>query len=114
MGPAEIGVHVLEVVPHHEGESSLGELLPSDEPGPADEVSVSLRRQTLERALDRLSEREREGVALRFGLTGEDPAPLRETGRRLGLSPERVRQIEARALEHLARTRELEGMGAAA
>jgi len=32
----------------------------------------------------------------------------------MGLSPERVRQIEARALEHLARTRELEGMGAAA
>jgi RNA polymerase primary sigma factor len=97
-----------------EGESSLGELLPSDEPSPADEVSVSLRRQTLERALDRLSDREREVVALRFGLGGEDPAPLRETGRRLGLSPERVRQIEARALEHLARTRELEGMGAAA
>jgi len=97
-----------------EGESSLGELLPSDEPSPADEVSVSLRRQTLERALDRLSDREREVVALRFGLGGEDPAPLRETGRRMGLSPERVRQIEARALEHLARTRELEGMGAAA
>ena len=75
---------------------------------------MSLRRQTLERALDRLSDREREVVALRFGLGGEDPAPLRETGRRLGLSPERVRQIEARALEHLSRTRELEGMGAAA
>jgi RNA polymerase primary sigma factor len=97
-----------------EGESSLGDLLPSDAPEPQDEVSVSLRRQTLERALDQLPERERDVVTLRFGFGGEEPAPLRETGRRLGLSPERVRQIEARALEHLARTRELEGMGAVA
>jgi RNA polymerase primary sigma factor len=97
-----------------EGESSLGDLLPSDAPEPQDEVSVSLRRQTLERALNQLPERERDVVTLRFGFGGEDPAPLRETGRRLGLSPERVRQIEARALEHLARTRELEGMGAVA
>ncbi|HEY1596272.1 MAG TPA: sigma-70 family RNA polymerase sigma factor [Thermoleophilaceae bacterium] len=97
-----------------EGDSSLGDLLPSDRPEPEDEVSVSLRRQTLQRALDQLSERERDVVVLRFGMSGEDPAPLRETGRRLGISPERVRQIEARALEHLARTRELEGMGAAA
>jgi RNA polymerase primary sigma factor len=97
-----------------EGDSSLGDLLPSDRPEPQDEVSVSLRRQTLQRALDQLSERERDVVTLRFGMGGEDPTPLRETGRRLGISPERVRQIEARALEHLARTRELEGMGAAA
>jgi RNA polymerase primary sigma factor len=97
-----------------EGESSLGELLPSGEPEPEDEVSVSLRRQTLERALSHLPEREREVVRMRYGMSGDDPAPLRETGRRLGLSPERVRQIEARALEHLARTRELEGMEAVA
>jgi RNA polymerase primary sigma factor len=97
-----------------EGDSSLGDLLPSDALEPQDEVSLSLRRQTLQRALSQLPERERDVVTLRFGMGGEDPTPLRETGRRLGLSPERVRQIEARALEHLARTRELEGMGAAA
>ncbi|HEY7632361.1 MAG TPA: sigma-70 family RNA polymerase sigma factor [Thermoleophilaceae bacterium] len=97
-----------------EGESSLGDLLASDAPEPEDEVSVSLQRQTLERALQRLPEREREVVRLRYGMSGDEPAPLRETGRRLGLSPERVRQIEARALEHLARTRELEGMEAVA
>jgi RNA polymerase primary sigma factor len=97
-----------------EGESSLGDLLPSDAPEPEDEVSVTLREQTLRRALERLPDRERDVVKLRYGINGDDPTPLRETGRRLGISPERVRQIEARALEHLARTRELEGMSEAA
>ena len=97
-----------------EGESSLGDLLPSDAPEPEDEVSVSLRKQTLQRALDQLPDRERDVVKLRYGINGDDPTPLRETGRRLGISPERVRQIESRALEHLARTRELEGMSEAA
>ena len=97
-----------------EGESSLGDLLPSDAPEPEDEVNVSLRRQTLRRALDQLPERERDVVKLRYGINGDDPTPLRETGRRLGISPERVRQIESRALEHLARTRELAGMSEAA
>ncbi len=97
-----------------EGDSSLADLLPSDAPQPDDEVSVSLRKQTLRRALDKLPERERDVVKLRYGINGDDPTPLRETGRRLGISPERVRQIESRALEHLARTRELEGMSEAA
>ena len=97
-----------------EGESSLGDLLPSDAPEPEDEVSVSLRKQTLQRALDQLPDRERDVVKLRYGINGDDPTPLRETGRRLGISPERVRQIESRALEHLARTRDLEGMSEAA
>ncbi|HKN95282.1 MAG TPA: sigma-70 family RNA polymerase sigma factor [Thermoleophilaceae bacterium] len=97
-----------------EGDSSLADLLPSDAPQPDDEVNVSLRKQTLRRALDKLPERERDVVKLRYGINGDDPTPLRETGRRLGISPERVRQIESRALEHLARTRELEGMSEAA
>lgn len=44
----------------------------------------------------------------------DEPTPLRETGRRLGISPERVRQLESRALKHLATTRELEGLHEAA
>ncbi len=56
------------------------------------------------------AEREREVVKLRYGIDGDEPTPLRETGRRLGLSPERVRQLEAHALEHLARRREVEAL----
>ena len=54
-----------------------------------------------ERALSRwpkLPDRERAVVDLRYGLAGAEPAPLREIGRRLGLTPERVRQIESAAL----------------
>jgi RNA polymerase primary sigma factor len=93
-----------------EGDTALGDLLPSDAPDPEEEVDVSLREEALRRALGQLPERERNVVKLRYGINGDEPTPLRETGRRLGLSPERVRQIEGQALKRLAMTRELEGM----
>jgi RNA polymerase primary sigma factor len=74
------------------------------------EVEVSLSEQLLRRTIEELPETEREVIRLRFGLTGDDPQPLRETGRRLGLSAERVRQIEAAALKRLAMRRELEAL----
>ena len=97
-----------------EGDSALGDMLPSDQPEPEDEVNVMLRQQALRQALERLPDRERDVVKLRYGINGDDPTPLRETGRRLGISAERVRQIESRALEHLARTREVQGLSEAA
>jgi RNA polymerase primary sigma factor len=93
-----------------EGETSFGELIPSDAPEPEEEVEVSLREESVHRALEQLPERERDVVKLRYGINGDEPTPLRETGRRLGISPERVRQIETRALQHLATTRELEAL----
>src|SRR3954467_48674 len=96
-----------------EGESSFGDIMPSDDPEPEEEVEVSLRAEALHRALDELPDREKEVVKLRFGVNGNDPTPLRETGRRMGLSPERVRQLEAKALKRLAATREMEGLEAA-
>ena len=97
-----------------EGEASLGDLLPGDDPPVEEVVEVSLREEALRRAVDELPERERDVVRLRYGIHGDRPTPLRETGRRLGLSPERVRQIEAQALAHLAVTREVEALRDAA
>jgi RNA polymerase primary sigma factor len=97
-----------------EGETALGDLLPSDQPEPEEEVHVSLREDALRRALLELPEREREVVKLRYGINGDNPTPLRETGRRLGISPERVRQLENVALKRLATTREMEGLREAA
>ena len=93
-----------------EQDTALGDLLPSDEPQPEEEVSVSLAQATLRDTIQDLPEPEQGVIRLRYGIDGEDPKPLRETGRRLGLSAERVRQLESRALEHLAARREISAL----
>lgn len=95
-------------------DAAFGDLLPSDGPGPDDVVHVSLAEDSLRRALGDLPDREREVVLLRYGIDGGDPTPLREIGRRLGITPERVRQIESRALGRLAHMRELQALREAA
>jgi RNA polymerase primary sigma factor len=97
-----------------DGETALGELLESEGETPAEEVEVSLREETLRSAVESLPERERQVVKLRYGINGDEPTPLRETGRRLGLSPERVRQVESEALKRLAVSREIEALREAA
>jgi RNA polymerase primary sigma factor len=58
-------------------------------------------RQSLLRRLQRLDERERSILTLRFGLEGEHPLTLKEVGRRLGVTREWVRKIEIRAVRKL-------------
>jgi RNA polymerase primary sigma factor len=100
--------------PLGEGEdAAFGDLLPFEGPGPEEVVHVSLTESAIRRALQDLPDREREVVALRYGIDG-DPTPLREIGRRLGITPERVRQLESRALGRLGRMRELEALRQAA
>jgi RNA polymerase primary sigma factor len=93
-----------------EGDTALGDLLEGGAPPVDQEVEVSLSEQLLRQTIEELPDTERDVIRLRFGLTGEEPQPLRETGRRLGLSAERVRQIESRALKRLAMRRELEAL----
>jgi RNA polymerase primary sigma factor len=93
-----------------EGDTALGDLLVGGAPPVDQEVEVSLSEELLRRTIEELPDTERDVIRLRFGLTGDDPQPLRETGRRLGLSAERVRQIESRALKRLAMRRELEAL----
>jgi RNA polymerase primary sigma factor len=85
-----------------EEEGELGELfgdpLAAD---PEDEAVDSLRRLEVRNALSRLPERERRVLELRFGLDG-DPQPLETIGKELGISRERVRQVEGEAMAQLA------------
>jgi RNA polymerase primary sigma factor len=96
------------------GETSLGELIPRDDPGPDAEVVSSMEDATVRKAVGHLPEAERNVLTLRFGLGPEEPVALRETGRRLGLSSERVRQIEDRALRRLAHDDDLAALREAA
>jgi RNA polymerase primary sigma factor len=65
-------------------------------------------------AVESLPDAERDVLRLRFGLTGSEPAALRETGKQLGLSTERVRQLEDRALKRLSRDEDLAALRQAA
>jgi RNA polymerase primary sigma factor len=97
-----------------ESETSLGELVSGNEAPPEEELEVSLRQEALHRAVAELPDRERDVLKLRFGLNG-DPSPqsLEQIGKTLGLTRERVRQIESEALKRLAVSRELDAVRAA-
>ena len=97
-----------------EGTSSLGDLLPSDAQGPDEQVGEQMESDAVRGAVLELPERERQVIGLRFGLDDGEPKPLREAGRRLGLSSEGVRKIEAQALRRLAECGALAALGATA
>jgi RNA polymerase primary sigma factor len=91
-----------------ESGTTFQDLVAGEEESTEQEVTVSLAQEALHDALDDLPAREREVLKLRYGLNGDrDPASLEEIGRRLGVTRERVRQIEAEALERLAVSREI-------
>jgi RNA polymerase primary sigma factor len=97
-----------------DSEASLGDVVATDEHDFEEEIHVGLAEQALHRAVRELPDREQEVLKLRYGLNGdEDPKSLDEIGRRLGLTRERVRQIEAQALQRLAVNREIEALRAA-
>ncbi len=88
-----------------EGDSELGDLL--EQTGLPDTDELLLREsfsRALSDALAELPARERKVLELRFGLDDDQPKTLREIGEVMGLSRERVRQIESRALNKLRRS----------
>ena len=99
-------IHVHTATPHTEQEDggwSLGELLHDD--GARCPAEVLLDADTLRHVLeriDRLDDRAARIIRLRFGLAGGEPMTLKEIGAELGLTRERVRQIEAETLAGLA------------
>ena len=95
-------------------DTAFGDLFASDEPEPSEKVEIGLREEAVRSALENLPEQERRVIQLRYGINGDNPTPLREAGKQLGLSPERVRRIEHKALERLATTREVAGLAEAA
>ena len=92
----------LETPIGEEEDSQLGDFIEDKElPSPEDAAAGQLLREQLEGMLEDLTEREKEVLRLRFGLEDGHPYTLEEVGRRFGVTRERIRQIEAKALRKL-------------
>ena len=88
--------------PVGDGDSMYGDMIEDvNSERPDESLAEMLRGTELQTALSQLSERMRHVLELRFGLTGAAPKTLEEVGTELGVTRERVRQLESRALREL-------------
>src|SRR5579862_4224405 len=90
-----------------DGDASFGDLIAGTGPSTEEEASASLRDLAVRQAVANLPGRERDVIELRFGLVGDGPASLEAIGKQLGLTRERVRQLESDALRRLAQNEDL-------
>ena len=91
----------LELKVGKEKDTELGELLETEDASPEEVLMRESLHQDLQRLLADLTSRERDVIQMRFGLVDGKPHSLADIGRALDLSRERVRQIEAKALQKL-------------
>jgi RNA polymerase primary sigma factor len=92
-----------------EGETRLADFIEDDaSDAPIEQVSSAMRQRDLEAALRSLQWRERRVLELRYGLSSEEPMTLEAIGSEVGVTRERVRQIESKTLSKLKNSREAE------
>ncbi|MDR1603944.1 MAG: RNA polymerase sigma factor RpoD [Gracilibacteraceae bacterium] len=101
----------LETPIGEEEDSHLGDFIPDDDvPAPSEAASFTLLKEQLEEVLETLTGREEKVLRLRFGLDDGHTRTLEEVGQEFGVTRERIRQIEAKALRklrHPSRSRKL-------
>jgi len=101
----------LETPIGEEEDSHLGDFIEDeDAPAPAEAASFTLLKEQLEDVLETLTDREKKVLVLRFGLEDGRSRTLEEVGQKFGVTRERIRQIEAKALRklrHPSRSRKL-------
>ncbi len=87
---------------NEESSNALGDILSdTNQPTPLDQVTQQLLRDDLTEAMSHLTGRERRILELRYGLNEQNPLTLEQIGQTLGLTRERVRQLESEALKKL-------------
>ncbi|MGE0455187.1 MAG: RNA polymerase sigma factor RpoD/SigA [Vicinamibacteria bacterium] len=94
-----------------DGSLELGDTLEQDSIPPVElELIRSSFAEQIQAMVGELDEKERQVIRMRFGLDGEEPRTLQEIGEELGLSRERIRQIESKAKEKLRRNQRTQGL----
>ncbi len=92
----------LETPVGDEDDSMLGDFIAdTSQPSPIEAASRELLKENIEEVLATLTDREARVLRMRFGLDGKNPMTLEEVGREFGVTRERIRQIEAKALRKL-------------
>ena len=92
----------LETPVGDEDDSMLGDFIAdTSQPSPIESASRELLKENIEEVLSTLTDREARVLRMRFGLDGKNPMTLEEVGREFGVTRERIRQIEAKALRKL-------------
>jgi RNA polymerase primary sigma factor len=92
----------LETPIDDEGDSTFGDFVEDiNSPAPSEEVATHLLQEQLQQALDKLPAREAQILRLRYGLADGRVYTLEEVGQTIGVTRERVRQLEAQALNRL-------------
>ena len=101
-GAAQAGGELRHRPVGDEEESEFGHFITDESaPLPDEAAETTLRRETLEKLLHKLSVRERQVLILRYGLDGQHPRTLDEVGRTFNVTRERIRQIENQTLKKL-------------
>ena len=94
-----------------DGTLELGDIIEQDTvPSVERELMRTSFEEQIRRLVSELDEKERQVISMRFGLDGEDPRTLQEIGEAMGLSRERIRQIESKAKEKLRRNQRASGL----
>ena len=82
-------------------DSKVGDFIEDEQLGPEEEVINKSLKQDIDSLLSTLTDKEREIIIMRFGLNDTKPMSLKEIGDQYGLTKERIRQIEKRAIEKM-------------
>ena len=97
-----------------DSDTSFGDMVAQDGANIEEAVVVALGEDALHRAIETLPEREKFVIVARYGLGQAEPRSLEQIGREMGITRERVRQIERQALNRLAQEREISAYSPAA